>query len=29
MFGVILNVAVLVAGILLMTLASDKAVEHS
>jgi len=29
MFGVILSVAVLVAGILLMTLASDKAVEHS
>ena len=29
MFEVILNVAVLVAGILLMTLASDKAVEHS
>jgi len=29
MFGVMLSVAVLVAGILLMTLASDKAVEHS
>ena len=29
MFGVMLSVVVLVAGILLMTLASDKAVEHS
>ena len=29
MFGVMLSVAVLVAGILLMTLASDKAIEHS
>ena len=29
MFGLVLAVAVLVAGILLMTLSSDKAVEHS
>ena len=29
MFGLILGVVILVAGILLMTLSSDKAVEHS
>jgi len=29
MLGLILGVVILVAGILLMTLSSDKAVEHS